>query len=496
MTIPSHTPATRAIIVAIASGIVAAILGWQIAEENYILLALMSVAVLALVLGALGSGPPWAVFLGALLLGYMVGNRGFAQVMPLPGIPLLPAEIFLVAGVSWLFWQGVRSGLLPLQRDALNVGVLLWFVIGSSRISIDVRVHGFLALRDFATVYYAAFFFIAQRLATHTKHRKTVVWFLVASSILQPPIYLLTEAFPAFFFETLVFRGAPLVYFKGDLALTFTAVSSMLLALAGPRRWCRWSWPVASIEMLAVIAGENRASMLAALSAMIWLAFSCARRVAAIQLGSLVAAFVVVLGLSLVTGNPWAEKRIADATERLVSIGDFAGDGSYRSAESNIKGDNNRFRSLWWREVVGETTREAPWFGLGFGHDLAREFLRVFSPGAGEDFSARSPHSIVITVFGRMGLAGLLPFLLICAGLTIRLARSLQADKADWTRLGLWLTAWIILVSSLFGVVLEGPMGAALFWSVAGLANGWPISTEVIPELPAPQKNPRPPPAA
>jgi hypothetical protein len=30
----------------------------------------------------------------------------------------------------------------------------------------------------------------------------------------------------------------------------------------------------------------------------------------------------------------------------------------------------------------------------------------------------------------------------------------------------------VILTSACFGVVLEGPMGAVVFWSVLGLANG------------------------
>ena len=54
-----------------------------------------------------------------------------------------------------------------------------------------------------------------------------------------------------------------------------------------------------------------------------------------------------------------------------------------------MKGDNNRFRSVWWRTVVAETLAENPAFGLGFGHDLARNFLREFNPEMADDFTAR-----------------------------------------------------------------------------------------------------------
>ena len=181
-----------------------------------------------------------------------------------------------------------------------------------------------------------------------------------------------------------------------------------------------------------------------------------------------------LLALTFLADSRWAGKKLDGVTERLASISDFAGQGAYHSDESYMKGDNNRFRSLWWTEVVAETVRESPWIGLGFGHDLAREFLRIYSPGSGEDFSARSPHSILVTVFGRMGLIGFVPFVAICTALMIRLISTLRSNETETARLGLWLAAWIILTSSLFGVVLEGPMGAVLFWSVAGLANGWP----------------------
>jgi len=484
---PTAQPKAPTITMTIAVAAVAAALGWQIAEENYLAPSLLAVTAAAVIVNVTGRMPSGATLLGLLLFGYMVGNRGFAQLMPFPQVPLLPAEIFLAGGVGWLLWQGARSKQLPARTDALNVCILIWILIGSSRIAMDVRAHGALALRDFATVYYALFFFIAQRLSDEPAARVVVVRFLIAGSLLQPPVYALSEMFPGFFLDALALRGAPLIYFKGDLALTFTAASSTLIALVAPVRWRRWSWPAASIGILAVIGNENRASMVAALSALIWLAFSRARRLAALQLSTIIIALICTLALTFLADSRWAGKKLDGVTERLASISDFAGQGAYHSDESYMKGDNNRFRSLWWTEVVAEAVRESPWFGLGFGHDLAREFLRIYSPGSGEDFSARSPHSILVTVFGRMGLIGFVPFVAICTALMIRLISTLRSNETETARLGLWLAACIILTSSLFGVVLEGPMGAVLFWSVAGLANGWPEAPESSAASPLPR---------
>jgi hypothetical protein len=49
---------------------------------------------------------------------------------------------------------------------------------------------------------------------------------------------------------------------------------------------------------------------------------------------------------------------------------------------------------------------------------------------------------------------------------TLRSVRSTDAGTA-----GLWCAAWVILVSACFGVVLEGPMGAVVFWTILGLAS-------------------------
>ncbi len=97
--------------------------------------------------------------------------------------------------------------------------------------------------------------------------------------------------------------------------------------------------------------------------------------------------------------------------ERAVSLTDPYGEKSYSGEETSFKGDNNAFRSTWWAICVDDTLQTSPWFGLGWGYDLAEPFTRVYYPEGGDVFSARSPHNVFITVFARTGLVGLLPFL-------------------------------------------------------------------------------------
>ncbi len=459
-------------------------LAWQLAAGDYFWPALAIVGALSATLVAISRASLDVVVMGILLFGYLVGNRGFAQLMPSTQVPLLPAEIGLLIAGGWLAVQSALRGTLPIRRDLLNYVILLWLASGSLRVLFDVRLFGFVALRDYAMVYYAAYFFIGQEMAGGDA-RRFLIRALMAASVAQPLAAILVEAFPSFFLNTFVFRGLPLIYFKGDLALTFTAVSAFLLVFVASGRQRLWAYPLAALELLYVIAGENRASMLGAIVALGWLALSRARRFVGLQIGCLVAAVLVLASIALLTENRWADRKFAAVTERVSSIVDLSGRGTYVTEESGMKGDNNRFRTLWWQTVIDETIAQNPVFGLGFGYDLARSFLREYNPEMADEFSARSPHSIVVSTIGRMGAVGLCLFAALVVMIVVRTWRAVRrADTSDET-LGLWASVWVILISACFGVVLEGPMGAVVFWTLLGLATV-PPPTEVED---APQEN-------
>jgi O-antigen ligase len=126
---------------------------------------------------------------------------------------------------------------------------------------------------------------------------------------------------------------------------------------------------------------------------------------------------------------------------------------------------------VWWRAAIDETVENNVWFGLGFGYDLADRFVRQYFPDSSEDFTARSPHNVLITVFARMGLVGAAAFLVLLAIITVRTWRALRGPARAREASVFWCAAWVILICACFGVVLEGPMGAVVFWTLLGLAN-------------------------
>jgi len=458
-------------LVAIGTASLAIWLAWLAAERAYTLPALAGAIAFAAILVRLTRLPADVILLGLLLVGYIVGNRGFAQLMPLPGLPLFPAELGLAVGLGWLVIQTALRRSLPWRRDSLNWALLLWLVLGTARVVVDVRRYGFFAIRDYATIYYAFFFFLAQHYAADRRARLYLTGCVgIAVTVLLPVFYLYTIN-PLFFYTWLSVRQIPLIAIKGDLAYTSLAAGAVIVFHAVPRGYRVWAWPLATILVLAVPAGESRASLVGLVVAMVWLALGRRWSFPAVQAG---AAAFVLLGLVAIahSGNvPWATNRLDGLRDRLVSIGDISSPVAYDDEASAYKGDNNRFRLVWWWTVVQDTWAQGPVFGLGFGYDLASRFVQEYDPDMGEDFTARSPHSIVVGTIGRMGAVGLASLLAIVGAMAARTWRALRDRTTDPAAVGLWCGAWVIFTSACFGVVLEGPMGAVVFWSLLGMAN-------------------------
>lgn len=414
-----------------------------------------------------------AILLSFLMAGYIVGNRGFAQLMPIPALPLFPGEIGLGVCAVFLLFRCARDKTLPWRPDALNYALLVWFLIGTARLFFDFPRFGFVALRDYATVYYAAFFFIAQRLCAKPSVRDYLLRSLLIASLCLPVVFALFAVFPAFFLQVLTFRGVPLIYFKGDLAPMFLGVGGILLSFALPMRHRGWARVLATAMILWIFTGENRSSMIGILVALGWIACSRYCWFALTQAGIMLFALIVIAAAAGLGGNSWAERKMVSVTERAMSVVDFSGSATYRDESSSNKSENIQFRWIWWRSVVGETLAENPVLGQGFGYDLARGFLQNYTHDLGEDFSARSPHNIVVTAWGRMGLVGLAIIVWIIAGIARRTWRVVRDPESDPTKLAAWAAVWPILTSACLGVVLEGPMGAVVFWSLLGVAHSY-----------------------
>ena len=467
-------PVWRTRVFAVGASGLAVWFGVYIAHQQYLWPALVAGGLLLFALATWQPLPLATVLLGAIVFGYLVGNRGFAQIMLLPDQPLLPAEAVLLLAGSLMLVQAAWRHALPVRADPLNVLLLAWITLGCIRVAFDYRLHGFLALRDFAVVYYAAFFFLAQEAARDVPGQRFLSRVILAGCAALLITSFLYERFPDFFFNILTLRGAPLIYYKGDLIGTFLAVGSVQFFLRFEAGRGRWNLALSLVMTTAVIATNNRASMMGLLVATLWLLAAGRWRFAATQAitGAVAAVVILVAASSL---NIAMEKTpLFGLYERIVSLTDPTGQRAYRGESTFNKGDNNLFRTVWWQAVLTETVEGNPYVGLGFGHDLADRFVREYYPESGEEFSVRSPHNVLVTVFARMGAAGLSVLLAILGVVAVRTWR---AVKAGPEAAAAWCGAWVIGTSACFGVVLEGPMGAVVFWTTLGLAHATSTST-------------------
>lgn len=474
-----------------AACLVAGLIGLKIADGENGLPSLLAVVIIGAILVRLARLPIHAIALGFLLAGYILGNRGFAQLTPVAGLPLLPAELVLALALGWCLLTGAFARRLPFRRDALNWAVLAWLLVGTMRVPFDVPRYGFLALRDYAMCYYALFFFVAQDIARDERSRRFLYAVFLGSALLAVPVFVLFQFFPAFFLQTLTVAGSPLIYHKDDLTVSFIAIGSLLLFHRAEVSHRPWAWPLTAGIFLFVAAGGARAPILGMVAA--GLLLFAARRWHYLVINGAVAlaGLLAVVALAVLFNLTWAERKLDAFTDRFASVFDVRGTGRYESQDAYFKGDNNRFRLIWWRNVIEESWESNPVFGLGFGADLARGFVQEYYTESGEEFNVRSPHNVIVTTFGRLGAVGVAVWLTFLGTLFVTSWRALRRASAPaaWS---VWTAPWVLVVSATFGVVLEGPMGAVIFWTLLGLANSWPIDPVADPTplpaaVPAPQ---------
>ncbi len=452
--------------------LLAVICGFFTARGGFLIPTLVIAASLAVIVSMVRTTVFQACVIGSLVVGYVVGNRGFAQFSLVPGLPLLPGEsaIMVLASLQ-IIRRAVSADAARARISPMDVIVFLWIVIGGVRFLFDFRTYGFNALRDFATVYYAVFFFLAQNVARQSpSFGQRLIGVVRISAVVMLVTHRLWQLFPEVFFNVLQVGGIPLIFYKADLVGIYLAIGALLQYLRFEERGGWWRWVVIGAMCFEILGTDNRAAMLALAMGGTWLVVGGRWRLTFVTVFTVILGVVGTLWIARTNNTPWEDTPLRGFYEKVVSVVDPTGQGHYRGEDTFNKGDNNRYRLVWWSLLTRETLEKNPVAGLGFGYDLARTFMQTYYGDNSGDYAVRSPHSIVVTIFARMGFVGLLPFLLLIALCARKTWRALNTP--DSPAVGLWIAAWVIFVSACFGVVLEGPMGAVVFWLLLGAANG------------------------
>ncbi len=402
-----------------------------------------------------------AAVLNMLLVGYIVGNRGFAELTLAK--PLYPGEIALgVIFVATLI-RYVLSRELPDLSGLLARLVLIYCVLGAVRLFLDYSTYHMDAARDSAMVYYSIFFFLGRELATRPASKLMLERCLRFSFIALVPIALVQRLFPETFMINILSQ-------KDDILTTFSALGVFVLYTRPNIYRFKWLRAMLILFYIGYIAiGVTRASLVGLMLGGIILLVARQWKFLSYFAVALVLGLTALGGLAFTYGS---SSTISPEVmlEKFESIVDVTGTKQYNSDFGNLKASNNEFRRTLWQSFFDDTTESSPVFGRGFGYDFLARYQDVFRKG--EWGNLRSAHNFYITLYGRMGIIGSIVFLLITWQVIVGGVRAGLAARAGWLPLedlSYWCGAWAILTAAVFGVVLEGPMGATVFWTFLGV---------------------------
>jgi O-antigen ligase len=433
-----------------------------------------------------------ALFLGSLaviLIGYAFFDRAFAYV---GYAPLYVGELVLVVGgLAFLYsldrWRPTRLHLL----------LLAFMAWGAIRTIPYIPQYGVDALRDAVGWLYAAYAIFLSTILLPEQFgqllrlvRRVIPWFLV-----WVPVAGLIDAAIRDQLPEIPGTNVPILTFKGgDAAVLLAGVAAfVLLGLYNrvePRP--RFAEPVLWVVWLAgagVVSIVNRGGMVATSAVLFVLLFV---RQSSRWLGlAFTVALLFAVGLAI---NP----RVDLGTGREFSFNQIAENvGSIVASEDPALQGTKDFRLRWWGAIVSYTV-DGPyfWTGKGYGVNLADD--DGFQPT--EDRSLRSPHNSHVEVLARMGVPGLVLWILFqvafAGAMLSAAARARAAGRTLWVQVIGWLfVAWAAaMINASFDPYLQGPQGGIWYWAIVGL--GLAAIRAVREDAPEPLPEPPPSPGS
>lgn len=417
-----------------------------------------------------------ALILGVLLFGYIVGQSGFGHFSFSQSKGIYLGEIGLMVCLGALFMRRAFTRDRMIPSNNLAWAICAFVGIGGIRFLYDLRnsVEPVVVTRDFATVYYAAFYFITFSICRHVGSRLFLHRMLTVALICAIFVSGLFFTVPSIF-NYLMVHGRPFIEPRADLTGSFMGFACICFYLNSlkthPIGWTTLSFAA----FVALLLPLSRATFLGFAAAVIILMLSGQAKFL------LRMAVFCVVGIMILTPIVLAVKKTGEETyvtrlrDKILSIVEpFGSKREFKSEVGDAATGNNEFRAAWWKSVIDETNDKSPLVGLGFGYDLAKRFLIGYKAVNQYEFDTRSPHSIILTIYGRMGLLGLLSFSIVVFYIlrsSLRCAAAIRRGKTPPIDIALWCGVVAIFVTSCFGVMLEGPMAAIVFWSLLGMAS-------------------------
>jgi hypothetical protein len=404
----------------------------------------------------------------ALLIGYALQARSFAY-WGVP--PLYIGEAVLALGIVSLpfikaRWQLSRGEYL----------ILSFMMLGLARTLPYIREDGLAAVRDAATWYYAGFAPLVARLITRSRlhliagvFSKLLGGLLLWTFVMSTVFRLITDRLPHF-------PGSPLpilsVTTPSDRAVVLTGIAVFTVVglykaqsvhhrLPSELFWVLW------LACVGVVAMESRGALLGLIIPLmlVFLLKPSVEWLRALTIGLMALALIIIIDPSIDLGRD----RSFSVNQLAVNVQSIFSSETDNAAVQGTKD----WRTEFWFDIYDDTVRGPLfWTGSGFGTNLVSQY--------GYDVDAektvRSPHSIHLTILGRMGVPGVALWLAFIVWLIANSLKSIVSCRRanDFFMSGFitWLVSMVLsgLVVASFSPFLEGPQGSIPFWCLVGAA--------------------------
>jgi O-Antigen ligase len=385
-----------------------------------------------------------------------------------PGVPI--NEVLLAFDlVAIIFMQHSRVGfsdtpvMLPLA--------LLWMQ-ATVQLLIGLSVGGIWAIRDAANLIETGFLFVGYWLASDARFVaifslwfRRVLTFAAFYILLYPLQDSLVRYSPVI--PSMSGYDAPLFFSYGDpSSIAVTAACQMIVSNYG-RQLYRVLFTGALVMVLIVFVQARLAYFQLAFLLLIVLFFRPQRLS---SLGTMVFATAVLMGLFLASGIE-LPGRLGTTFTLDFLVNHFAAiwGGGGHDASTSAAAEGVDLRLGWWTKIHNDLQRDLPtWmFGLGYGIPLT-------SFHGPTDDIVREPHNSLFSIYGRLGVLGLINFIIVQVILIVTAVRFiLLAKRSGSTELhGLAITVLCFLGVHLIYSAGEGGFElsfiAAPYYFIAG----------------------------
>lgn len=461
------------LVLAVVLFLVAAVfLAVQVAEGNYWLVAVLGVAGFLVLLVAMieRTARFGARLLTWLVCGYLVAGKGFAYLSPFPPIYIGEVALAGLMGIM-IFRMALHLGGISIPRGGLTTIILIFGIYGSVSLLFTIREYKIDALKDFATIYYAAFFFLGYAFFSTAADRRLFFRLFPIVALLGVTGYLLsfTAWSPRDALRVVTLFGRPVYWPHGDTVVPLAA------ALAA------WFYGRGIVGGRFVVLGAIGSSLAIGLCTLfgkmafgfsylflaLWMLFAGQTRFVLILVVAGILGGIAVGGFVAVSDSGTGP----EFTEKLSSEISSLNPDTWLTDQTGTSG----WRMAWWKHIAGRVIDENPAFGLGLGSDFTTSFYQYWA-GPGSIFVqqgvvTRYPHNIIFTILGRLGFVGLALLIVLYVAIALRAieAARLVRCRPSIELLICWSYVVAGLMNGLVQMTFESPYAAIPFWTFLGL---------------------------